>query len=428
MTSNAYLVGAFSTSFGKRTTQSYKDLTREAYLGALMDAGLHDVCHSRKDGPSRLDIGSAWFANTTLYRQKCGIGGQVLFTPLVREGLFPEHVPFINVQNACASGSSAMRGAYLDIVAGQSNLALAIGVEKLLDPGRSAAETAEMFQHGIDQFDPGEWLQYYTLAGEQAGKQFMVPDNRSMFMDTYAMQAAWHMKKYGTTQYQYALAAAKTHNFGSLNPRAQYRYTTTAEEVLNEREISFPLTKPMCAPMGDGAAAVLVCSQSYLETLPDNIQERAIRILACEMSGGIYRSLDEPGLSYYAAKKAFKRSGLAPSDIDLAEVHDATSFSEIYQAEMMGFCALGHGGPFVQEGRTGPDGDKPINTSGGLVSKGHPIGATGVSMIVELCEQLRGESGARQVRGAKHALAESGGGVIGFDEAVCVVSILASAR
>ena len=183
----------------------------------------------------------------------------------------------------------------------------------------------------------------------------------------------------------------------------------------------------MCSPLSDGAAALLLCSGTYLASLPVAVCERAVCIRACKTSGGKYRSLSEPGLSYYAAQRAYEASGLAPRDIDLAEVHDATSFSEIYQVEMLGFCNTGHGGGFVADGNTGPGGVIPVNTSGGLVSKGHPIGATGISMIVELCEQLRSESGDRQVKNATLALAESGGGVVGFDEAVCIVTILEKA-
>ena len=413
--SSAYIIGAFSTSFGKKPDQSYKDLTRDAYLGVLAAAGLE----------TGSDIGCGWFGNTTLYREgQAGIGGQVLFTPLVQNGLFPERVPIINVHNACATGSSAFRGAYLDIMSGEHDLSLAIGVEKLFDPERSPAETAEMFSHGIDQFDPDQWRDYYRDAGEIAGKPFDIPDDRSMFMETYAMQAAYHMKTHGTTQRQFAIAAAKAHNFGAENPRAQYRFTMTPDEVLADREVSYPLTRAMCAPIGDGAASLLLCSQKFLEGCDPKVRDRAIKIRACALSGGKYRRLDEPGLSHVAAQRAYEAAGLTPSDIDVAEVHDASSFSEIYQIEMMGFCEPGHGGPFVEEGRTSLEGDFPVNTSGGLVSKGHPVGATGAAMVSELVEQLRGEAGPRQVQNASIALAESGGGVVGFDEAVCVVSLL----
>jgi acetyl-CoA acetyltransferase len=211
---------------------------------------------------------------------------------------------------------------------------------------------------------------------------------------------------------------------GALNPKAQYRFELSPEQVLADRPVSWPLTRAMCSPIGDGAAAALLCSEKALRELPAATRERAVRVRASVLTGGKYRKLDEPGLSRLAAQRAYAAAGLQPSDIDVAEVHDATSFCEIYQAEMLGFCEIGTGGPFVGSGATALGGRIPINTSGGLVSKGHPVGATGLSMVYELTGQLRGECGPRQVRGADIALAENGGGVIGFDEAACAVTLL----
>lgn len=409
-----YLIGVYSTKFGKLSDRSYKDLTREAYLGALADASL-------ADGE---DIQTAWFGNCAMHLDgQAYIRGQTCMIPLVREGLFPERVPLINVENACATGSSAMVGAYRDILTGISHLSLAIGVEKLID-SKTGKGRMEAFAGGMDTIDPQESLAYYESAGEAAGKRFEVGSERTPFMDTYAMQACYHMNRHGTTREQIAIAAAKTHCNGALNPRAQYHFTMTPQEVLADREVSYPLTRSMCAPMGDGAAALLLCSKDFLHNCAQHVRERAVRIRGVGMSGGKYRKLDEPGLSFVAARSAYQQAGVEPHDIDVAEVHDATSFSEIYQAEMMGFCVPGEGGRFIESGATHPGGRVPINTSGGLVSKGHPLGATGASMICELTEQLRGEAGERQVHGASLALAENGGGVIGFDEAVCVVTIL----
>jgi acetyl-CoA acetyltransferase len=238
------------------------------------------------------------------------------------------------------------------------------------------------------------------------------------------MQAAWHMKRYGTTQRQIAIACSKNHRNGSLNPKAQYRFEVSVDEVLADRPVSFPLTRSMCSPIGDGAAAAIVCSEDMLASLPRAVQDRAVKVRAQVLSGGKYRKLDEPGLTRIAAQRAYERAGLKPSDIDVAEVHDATSFCEIYQSEMLGFCADGEGGRLAESGATSLGGKIPINPSGGLVSKGHPVGATGLSMIHELCLQLRGEAGARQVKNARLALAENGGGVMGFDEAACAITIL----
>jgi acetyl-CoA acetyltransferase len=413
--SDVYVIGVSCTPFGKQADKTFKDLTRDAFMGLLSDTGV-DIAQQ---------IEQAWFGN-------CGMGtfgqrnirGQVCFTPLVREGIFPERVPLINVEGGCATASMAFHGAYKDILSGECDLSLAMGVEKTFFPG-DPERTMEIFQGGIDQLDPQEWQAYYLKAGEQSGKPFVTNSGGgTLFMDTYAMQAAYHMKTFGTTREQIAYASSKNHAMGALNPNAQYRFTITPEEVLNDREISWPLTRAMCSPVGDGAAAALLCSERFLRELPKRVQERAIAIKASVLTGGKYRDLAEPGLSHVAAKKAYAKAGLKPSDIDIAEVHDATSFCEIYQAEMLGFCEVGQGGAYVASGATSLGGSLPINLSGGLVSKGHPVGATGLSMIYELVTQLRGEAGSRQYEGANTALAENGGGVIGFDEAACSITIL----
>jgi acetyl-CoA acetyltransferase len=412
---DVYVIGTACTAFGKRPETSFKDLTREAYLAVLADAGLAD------GGP----IEQAWFGN-------CGMGtfgqrnirGQVCFTPLVREGLFPQRVAMINVEGGCATASMAFHGAWKDVLSGQAEVSLAIGVEKTFFPG-DPARTQEIFEGGIDQFDPQEWHDYYRQAGERAGKPFGPnAGGGTVFMDTYAMQAAYHMRRYGTTQRQIAAGASKNHAMGARNPLAQYRFEVSIDQVLADREVSYPLTRSMCSPIGDGAAAAILCSRSFLAGLPAPVRERAVRVRASVLTGGKYRDLDEPGLSHVAARKAYAAAGLSPSDIQVAEVHDATSFCELYQAEMLGFCEPGQGGPFVESGATSIDGRIPINLSGGLVSKGHPVGATGLSMIHELALQLRGEASVRQASRAEVALAENGGGVIGFDEAACSVIIL----
>lgn len=411
---DAWIIGAYSTAFGRLPDTSYKDLAREAYLGVLNDAGLE----------AGDDIEMTWFSNCGMWVDgQASIRGQVCFTPLVREGLFPERVPTVNVEGGCASAQMALHGAWKDVLSGQAGLSLAVGVEKLFHPD-APERTAAAFDAAIDALDPQEWRDYYAAAGEQAGKPFDPGPNRTIFMDTYAMQACHHMKRYGTTQRQIAAAAAKSHNNGALNEKAQYRFEMSVDDVLEDRPITWPLTRSMCAPIGDGAAAVLVCSEDYLATLPAATRERAVRIRASVLTGGKYRNLDEPGLSYVAARKAYAMAGVAPGDIDVAEVHDATAFCEIYQAEAMGFAEPGKGGPLVEDGETGLNGRIPINTSGGLLSKGHPVGATGLSMVEELCGQLRGEAGPRQVRNPRLALSENGGGVIGFDEAACSVLIL----
>jgi acetyl-CoA acetyltransferase len=414
---DVYLIGSWCSAFGKRPETGFKALTREAVLGALADAGL-------ADGGA---VEQVWFGNVGMAAWgQGGIRGQVCLSPLVEEGLLPPRVPVVNVESGCATASLALHGAWKDVLSGECDFALAVGVEKLASPDRPE-RVAAILDTAIDQLDPQRWRDYYAQAGAAAGKSFETGPGRSLYMDTYAMQAAWHMRHHGTTQRQIAAGAAKNHAHGALNPKAQYRFAMTVDEVLADRPVSWPLTRAMCAPIGDGAAAALLCSGAALARCAPAVRERAVRVRACALASGIYRALDAPGLSSVAARRAYERAGLAPDDVDVVELHDATAFSEIFQLEMLGFCAPGAGGPLVESGATALDGRLPVNLSGGLVSKGHPIGATGLSMIDELVLQLRGEAGPRQARGARIGLAENGGGVMGFDEAACAVTLLEKA-
>ena len=412
---DVYVIATSCTAFGKRPGDSFKELTGEAYLDVLADARWED---------GRL-IEQAWFGN-------CGMGtfgqrnirGQVCFTPLVRAGKCPERAPMINVEGGCATGSMAFHGAWKDVASGDMDVSMAIGVEKTFVQG-DANRTMEIFEGGIDQLNPEEWHEYYTERGKESGKPFDPnAEGGTVFMDTYAMQAAWHMKTYGTTQEQIAIAASKNHWHGSMNPKAQYRFEVSVENAMADREVSWPITRSMAAPIGDGASAAILVSADVLSKQPKEVQARAIKVRASVLTGGKYREPSEPGLSHIAANKAYKKSGLTPQDVDLVELHDATSFCEIFQLEMLGFADVGKGGELVAEGATKLGGCLPVNLSGGLISKGHPVGATGLSMIHELTLQLRGEAGVRQTKNARIALAENGGGVIGFDEAACSVILL----
>jgi acetyl-CoA acetyltransferase len=411
---DVYVIGVYSTVFKKWPERSYRDLVREAYLGVLDDVGW--------DNGDEIEF--AYFGNCGMHHVgQSSIRGQVCFIPLVREKLFPERVPMINVEGACATGSMALHCGYKDILAGQSQAVLALGAEKLFFPEDPLA-MLQAFEAGLDNFTKEETIAEYKRAAELMGETFDTGTDRTIFMDTYSVQARYHMWKHGTTAEQIATGAAKNHNYGALNPKAQYRFEQTVEQVLNDRMISPPLTRAMCAPIGDGAAAAILCSKDFLKNLPSKIQNRAVKVGASILTGGKYRDLDEPSLSKVAADRAYRATGIGPNDINLAEVHDATSFCEIFQAEMLGFCPIGQGGKLVESGETGPGGKIPINTSGGLVSKGHPVGATGLSMIYELATQLRNEAGPRQVPNAEFAIQENGGGVIGFEEAACSVIIL----
>jgi acetyl-CoA acetyltransferase len=245
-------------------------------------------------------------------------------------------------------------------------------------------------------------------------------------MDLYATQARFHMKTFGTTQRQMAEVAAKNHWHSQFNPLAQYRFPLTVDEVLRDRIVSWPMTRSMCAPMSDGSAAIVLCAESEL---PRFNAARAIRVCGIGVSSSSDRRPEnyDRHLTRVAAGRCYEMAGVGPEDVSVAELHDASAIAEIIQSENVGFCAYGDGGGMAQSGATKLGGRLPINVSGGLLSKGHPIGATGAIQIHELVVQLRGEAGERQVRGARFGLAENGGGFLGIEEAACVVSLLEKA-
>ena len=246
----------------------------------------------------------------------------------------------------------------------------------------------------------------------------------SVFMDVYAAFCRHHMATFGTTQRQMAAVSAKNHGHSVHNPRSQYRRSFSVEEVLAARPVVWPLTVPMCSPVSDGAAAALVCSRAFAERL--GALSRAVRIRASVLMSGDHRDPDR--LNDHVARKASRRAyeiaGLGPDEIDVVECHDATAFGEILQSEMLGFFHFGDGGPAAERGETRLGGRIPFNPSGGLESKGHPIGATGLGQMFELVSQLRGQRAPRQVEGARIALAENGGGLRGVEEAAVAITIL----
>ena len=251
------------------------------------------------------------------------------------------------------------------------------------------------------------------------------PRPYSVFMDIYAAMGRLHMDIFGTTQQQFAAVAAKNHAHSVHNPLAQYREALSVQQVLAAPPISYPLTLPMCSPVSDGAAAAIVCSAAGLKRLQGDAR-RAVRVLACVLQTGSEReAMDlENHLVRKASHRLYEQAGVAPQDVGVAEVHDATAIGEILQSELLGLVPPGQGGPAAERGDTSLGGSIPINPSGGLESKGHPIGATGLGQVFELVAQLRGEAGARQVPGARIALAENGGGLAGVEEAVACLTLL----
>lgn len=418
MVEDVFILGIYSTPAGRFLERSPKDLVREAYLGALKDAGI--------DGRA---IGHVWFSNMMLdFWGQPNVKGQVCLLPLLEDGLLPAGVATTNVEAACASGSLAFNGAWKDILSGQCDMSLAIGMEKMYDPARRA-EFFVRLEKGTDFLDPQDWRELYENTATACGTRFEPSPERSIAIDIYALWAKTHMARYGTTERQIACAAAKNHTNSVANPRAQYRFPMDVDAVLADRMVREPLTRAMCAPIGDAAAAALLCSGETLRKMPEKTRSRAVRVRGHAVAGGRFRaSWEDERAPVLAARRAYQMAELEPKDIDVAELHDATSFAEIHLVEDLGFCPRGQGGPFTASNATSRNGQVPVNPSGGLVSRGHPIGATGLMMLNELCIQLRGEAGAMQVPNARVGLAENGGGLIGNDLAACAVTILEAAN
>lgn len=400
---HVYVVGVGMTAFGKQPGRTVKSLTAEAVNAALRDAGC-----------TAADLGSAWFANVGqgAIEGQHAIRGQVA---LAEAGL--RGIGIVNVEGACASGSIALAAARDALLAGSADVALAVGCEKMTTD--DAGRVSSLFDGCCDVNAPeAPWAG--LLAGEAA---YAASADRSIFMDVYAALARDHMQRFGTTERQLATVASKNHYHSTMNPLAQYRRAFSVEEVLTARRIAGPLTLPMCSPIGDGAAAAILCRGELLGRFR---RARPVRVLANAVTSGTARTPAEfdRHLTHRAALQAYRRAGIGPEDIDVAELHDATAFAEIVEAENLMLCGFGDGGPFAESGATRLGGRVPVNTSGGLESRGHPLGATGLAQVHELVLQLRGEAGPRQVPGARLAIAENNGGFLGVEGAVACVTIL----
>lgn len=409
--SNIYIAGIAMTVFGRHLERSLDDLAREAFDGALKDAG----CDAS-------DIGTAFYAGSTngFLQGQILIPGQVVFGKIGIEG-----IPTFNVESACASGSSAFHLAIQSLRAGATDVALALGAEKMNIPDK--AKMFSIFEAGWDVTRAKENLRTMVALGEgveiPSGSESDKP--YSEVMKVYAALCRYYMKTYGTTQRQVAAVCAKNHQHSVHNPFSQIRKPYTIEEVLAAPPITYPLTLPMCAPVSDGAAAVIVCTEEGLKRIGAD-RKRCIKVAASVMRSFTHRGIDQPerAAGRLAARQAYEQAGLDPADMDVAEVHDASAMGEIIQVENLGFVPLGEGGPAAERGEFSLGGRIPVNVSGGLESKGHPLSATGIGQVYELVTQLRGEAGARQVEGARHAIQENGGGLQGVEEAVVAIHIL----
>ncbi len=399
------IVGAGMTRFGKYADRGLKDLSREAVTAALDATGVD------KSALEVAIVGNA--AAGVITGQEC-IRAQVVLREM---GI--DEIPMVNTENACASSSTAFQIAWLYVASGMYDVALALGVEKMSsqDKGRTLAA----FSAGVDVEQLRGLMEQLKPPSEQtAGVESGAGKSRSLFMDIYAAGARAHMAKYGTTKEQFARIAVKNHNNGSLNPHAQYRERYTLEEILASPTVAEPLTRLMCAPIGDGAAAAILMSEEKARqytTKPVWVRGSAL------MSGSDHRA-EHGGITARAAQRAFEMAGMTPRDINVMEIHDASAPAELMLYEELGLCGEGEGGRFIDEGVTEIGGRLPVNTSGGLLAKGHPVGATGVSQIYEIWLQLRGEAGDRQVAGARAGLTENGGGMVRGEAAATTVHVL----
>ena len=374
------VIGTGITKFGELWNQSIKDIFVEAALKAIDDAGVDHI--------------------DSIYVGAMSGGlfvGQEHLGAVMADYLGMAPVPATRVESACASGGMSFRQAYLDVASGNSEIVLAGGVEKMND--------------GAD----------VTAALATAADQEYEVYNGITFPGLYAMIANAHMHEYKTTREQIAAVAVKNHKNGMNNPNAQFRNQITIEQVLNSSLVADPLRLLDCSPVTDGAAAVILCSLDVAKKLSKNYA-KVIASTQASDSIALYQRKSFTTLNAVtkAANLAYEKAGVKPNDIDFAEVHDCFTIAEIVVFEDLGFCEKGCGGPAVEEGTTSLDGKIPINTSGGLKSKGHPVGATGIAQIIELSEQLTGKAGKRQVKNARIGLAQNMGG----SGASCTINIL----
>jgi acetyl-CoA acyltransferase len=406
MAENVVVAGVGMTRFGKYLERGVRSLAEEAVGDALKDAGLDSK-----------DIQTAYFANAVsgLITGQEMIRGQVA---LRNTGLLG--IPIFNVENACASAASAFHLAWMAVASGQYDVALAVGAEKLFHEDKTRAFRAIGTAVDLESLQELKKRMAETQSKGAAPGDQKSGENRSFFMDIYASMTREYMKQSGATAEDFADVAVKNHDHGALNPRAQYRNRCTREEVLASREISPPLTLMMCSPIGDGAAAAILCSDKVASRMG---VRKPVAVRASVLISGRDRKGDEPGAAERAAKRAYEVAGIGPEDINVIEVHDAAAPAELMVYEDIGLCKRGEGPALLRTGKTKLGGKHVVNPSGGLLAKGHPIGATGIAQIVEICDQLRGTAGERQVSGARVGMTENGGGFLGRDAAAMSVHI-----
>ena len=386
-----YVAGAAMTRFGKHLERSARELVEEAVAGVLADARFRPA-----------DIGACYVGNAVsgLMNGQESIRGQVV---LRNTGLLG--VPIVNVENACASSSTALHLGRQAIAAGEHDRVLVLGYEKLYDQDRQKS-----FRAFNASMDLDEMRSRFPSGGE----------GRSVFMDLYASFSEPGAGETGgrrpPDEEALGMVSVKNHHHGTLNPYSQFRDEVSLEEVLGSRRIAGPLTLLMCSPLSDGAAALVLSSR------PPNGSR--VRVAASVLASGRGDDRSMPDAVSRAAGRAFERAGLGPEDLDVVELHDATAIAELQLYEELGLCGPGEAARLVLDRDTWMGGRLPVNPSGGLLARGHPIGATGAAQLVELTWQLRGRCDQRQVPEARVALAQNAGGWVGTDAAACAVHVL----
>ncbi|HEX3919197.1 MAG TPA: thiolase family protein [Caulobacteraceae bacterium] len=376
--SEVYVVGVDMIKFGRFPDRTVPNIGAEAALLALDDAGLtiHDM--------------------QALYCGNLGQAGAMVGQRVLQE-IGQTGIPVVNVANACATGATAFREGFMAIKAGVYDIVLAVGVEQM-----------------------GKGL----LGGGGGGGGISTEGllGSGTMPAVFAHVGMEHTRKYGTTFEQFAKVSVKNHHHSTLNPKAMYQIETPLQEVMGAEMISYPNTKLMCSVNVDGSAAAVLCSEAAAKRL--GLMSRAVRVRASAMTSDPYtpRNMVMPdfnAVTRLAAKAAYEQAGLGPEDVNLVELHDCFATAEIVHYENLGLCADGDGGKLIDDGTTALGGRVPVNVSGGLLSKGHPLGATGIANIYEITQHLRGEAGARQVEGARIGLTH----VVGMGSA-CAIHVL----
>ncbi len=391
-----WILGIYMTKFGKHPELDTVDMAAEAAMKALADAGV-----------TMKDIGVLAAGN--LMASNAGIGQQL------QKQIGQTGIPVYNVANACATGATALRTAIMAVKAGECDMGLAVGVEKLAGAGLLGAGGR-----------PKEGANVYSPQGRYGAVSPM--DGRigtETMPGVFAQIGMEYGHKYGGTSFElFARISEKNHAHSTLNPLAAYTKRMSLDQIMNDVMIAYPNTRPMCSANCDGAAAAVVVSGAKLKTLSPDQQRRAVKVSASVLTTDPWEEACQvlPNvntLTRNAAEQAYAQAGVAPEDLDLVELHDCFATAELVHYDNLMLCAPGEAVPFFESGATWRDGRTPVNVSGGLESKGHPIAATGIANIWEVCHHLRGEAGDRQIPDAKVGLAH----VIGLGSA-CGVHIL----